>query len=156
MYSKCTGIGNGNILIKFQISYFTNGLNDISRSDQPLVIGTRVLDLRICNQKYTEFPTTCKRFQISKLVGIQRFHKISGSLYEISSELRCHGDICFPGMHVSHTHIPRAACFPAHISLIHWWPTSHSDMFPQVCVFPKHISPGMRACFPSQVYTCTS
>ena len=46
-----------------------------------------MLDLRICNRKYTENRTSCKRFQISKLVEIQRFHKISGSLYEISSEL---------------------------------------------------------------------
>ena len=30
---------------------------------------------------------------------------------------RCHRDMCFPGMRVSHTHIPRDACFPAHISL---------------------------------------
>ena len=47
-----------------------------------------MLDLRICNHKYTENRISCKRFQISKLVEIQRFHKISGSLYEISSELR--------------------------------------------------------------------
>ena len=47
-----------------------------------------MLDLRISNRKYTENCTSCKRFQISKLVEIQRFHKISGNLYEISSELR--------------------------------------------------------------------
>ena len=30
---------------------------------------------------------------------------------------RCHSDMCFPGYRVSRTHIPRDACFPAHISL---------------------------------------
>ena len=34
-----------------------------------------------------KYHTSCKRFQILKLVEIQRFHEISGSLYEISSEL---------------------------------------------------------------------
>ena len=32
-------------------------------------------------------------------------------------QTRCHRDMCFPGMRVSRTHIPRDACFPTHISL---------------------------------------
>ena len=35
-----------------------------------------------------EYRTKYLRFQISKSLKILRFHKISGSLYEISSELR--------------------------------------------------------------------
>ena len=49
----------------------------------------------------------------------------------------CSSDICFPGMHVSRTHIAKDACFPAHISLMHWWHTSHSDIcFPGMYVSP--------------------
>ena len=52
-------------------------------------------------------------------------------------DFRCHSDICFPGYRVSRTHIPRDACFPAHISLTHQWPTSHSDIcFPRDACFP--------------------
>ena len=29
---------------------------------------------------------------------------------------RCHSDMCFLGYRVSRTHIPRDACFPAHVS----------------------------------------
>ena len=51
----------------------------------------------------------------------------------------CHSDMCFPGMHVSHTHIPRDACFPTYISLMQQLATSHSD----IRMFPRKI-----LCFP--------
>ena len=54
---------------------------------------------------------------------------------------RYYRDMCFPGMRVSRTHIPRDVCFPAHISLTQQPTTSHSDMcFPGEYVSPE-ISP---------------
>ena len=50
---------------------------------------------------------------------------------------RCYRDMCFPGMCVSRTHIPRDACFPTHISLKQQLATNHSD----ICVPGKCISP---------------
>ena len=50
--------------------------------------------------------------------------EISMRLYKIVKWWRCHRDMCFPGMRVSCTHIPRDACFPTHISLgMHVSPT---------------------------------
>ena len=46
---------------------------------------------------------------------------------------RCHRDMCFPGMRVSRTHIPRDVCFPTHISLGIRVSHAFSDMcFPTV------------------------
>ena len=58
---------------------------------------------------------------------------------------RCHRDMCFPGMHVSHTRIPRDACFPTRISLKQQLATSHSDM----CVPVKYVSPEISLNFTS-------
>ena len=50
--------------------------------------------------------------------------------------IRCHRDMCFPGMRVSRTHIPKDACFPAHISL--GMRVSHQGyVFP--CMIYNHI-----------------
>ena len=47
-----------------------------------------LLDLRICNRKYTEYTVqSMKDFRFQNTVEIQRFHKNFGSLYGISSEL---------------------------------------------------------------------
>ena len=54
-------------------------------------------------------------------------------------ECRCRSDMCFPVMRVSRTHIPRDACFPAHISLTRSCTTSHSDIcFPRDACFPAN------------------
>ena len=55
-----------------------------------------------------------------------------------NDKYRYHWDMCFPGMRISRTHIPRDACFPTHISLKQQLATSHSDMcVPGKCVSPK-------------------
>ena len=54
---------------------------------------------------------------------------------------RCHRDACFPGYRVSRTHIPRDACFPAHISLMHLCSTSHSD----ICFPGYYVSPPLHS-----------
>ena len=46
-------------------------------------------------------------------------------------------------MRVSRTHIPRDACFPAHISLTQQPITSHSDM----CFPGKYVSPEISPIF---------
>ena len=75
---------------------------------------------------------------------------ISFCIAEISAkENRCHSDMCFPVMRVSRTHIPRDACFPAHISLTRSCTTSHSDIcFPRDACFPAN------ACMDKSNYMC--
>ena len=69
-----------------------------------------------------------------------RATNIHRSISEFLITYRCHRDACFLGYRVSCTHIPRDACFPAHISLMHLCSTSHSDIcFPGYFVSPPPL-----------------
>ena len=57
---------------------------------------------------------------------------------------RCHRDACFLGYRVSRTHIPRDACFPAHIIIITNGIMSTSQIYIVIYVSPAILFPLLR------------